>query len=1018
MQGNYIEAQEILNATKGGLDIIFQLYPDAIGSETKKNRKFKIREEKSASASLKRADDGNWLVTDFGSDSQPRNAIQCYMHETGAEFIAALRTLASNYNVISQEKQIATIKAAYSDQAAEPSAEEGKWSWDIRTSFTDNEIETIISKKVLSSLNWKSNDPDKQQSAYSKIASAFKEYHWHPLISYSLVKNRKLLTFSSTDEYPIFLIDEGSHQKIYQPKHPDKSRRFMYAGEKPKDFIHGLEQLTKAYDIRKKEIESEKNDLAEEEDRTDESKTAKKKKNKAEARLTEVILCSGGSDAINIALLGYRVIWMNSETAKLYQYQYDRIMIMVEKFYQLPDIDITGKKVAHELGMQYLDMICIELPESLKKYRDARNNECKDVRDYLNHFGRKDFKQLVDVALPYRFWEKKARYEGRGENRFFAGYDYEFDNVQAYNFLVKNGFGRMAAGDKKTDWIYVRKVGNIVYEQHPNDIKNFIHTFLRDRLHDKNLRNSMFRTTQLGESSLSNLDVTEIDFTDNTPESQFVFFENKTVEVSGTEIKYHKSGTVDRYIWAEDLLKHRIEEPKLPPFTITKDDLDNYDIKINDTSCPFLMYLVQTSRVHWRKELEERMTELFAPADWQKYLADNHCVIDGPNLSPEEIEEQKQHLVNKIFAIGYLLHRYKARNKGWFVWGMDNKINDDGKSHGGSGKSILFDMAMRTMMPKNFYMNGRNPKLTDDPHKYDGLTEHHRYILIDDAHEYLKLDAFYTDITGDIKVNPKGKQPYHIPFKMGGKFAFTTNYTPRDVGPSTERRMVYCVFSDYYHNKGETDDYKELRDPKTDLGITLFTDFTQEQWNSFYTVMLHCLKFFLSTDEKIRPAMENVNKRNLLSVMGNLHDWALVYFGEVEGHSERLDKFIVREEVYTDYTVYNGKKITPQAFSGRMKAFCRYYGYVFNPIEYQDKMGKIIKKVEHKIYSAQSNSWEPMSGAPKVSKEMFYIQTKNELPEENIPAIASMTPVQESIDFENNNNPDESTDPEDDKLPF
>lgn len=975
MQGNYIEAQEILNATNGGLDIILHLYPQASGSELQPNRKFKLREEKSASASLKKADDGNWLVTDFGDDSKPRNGINSWAWEKNVDYVQALKELAAMFNIVPAEKAAELIKADYSSAPADPDAEEGKWSWEVRESFTDNEIETIISKKVLESLNWNNKTEGKREAAYARIRAVFQEYHWHPLVSYSLVKNRQVHTFSSTATYPIFLIDEGEHQKIYQPKHPDKSRRFAYVGTKPKDFIHGLMQLNDAFDKKKKELESDRNIEAENDDRTGESKTDKKDNIDKEARLPEVVLCSGGSDAVNVALLGYRVIWMNSETAKLHQWQYDKIMIKVQKFYQLPDIDATGKKVAHELCMEYLDIYCIELPEALKKHIDPRGNPCKDVRDYLNYFSKKDFKLLVESALPYRFWEKKARFEGRGDNKFFAGYDYDFDNVQAYNFLVKNGFGRLTAGDKKTDWMYVRRVGNIVYEQHPNDVKGFIHTFLKDRLHDKNLRNAMFRTTQLSEGSLSNLDIVDIDFTDHTKDSQFVFFLNTTVEVTGTDLKYHKPGAVDRYIWEEDLLQHRLDKPKQDPFTITRDEYGNHDIVINNTKCPFIKFLVQTSRVHWRKELEERMGAL-TPAEQEQYMKDHQFTLEGPNLTPEEIEEQKAHLINKIFAIGFLMHRYKARNKGWFVWGMDNKINDDGKSHGGSGKSIIFDMAMRCVLRKNFYINGRNPKLTDDPHKYDGLTEHHRYLLVDDAHEYMKLDSFYTDITGDINVNPKGKKPFSIPFEKSGKFAFTTNYTPRDLGPSTERRMVYTVFSDYYHNKGESDDYRELRDPKMDLGLTLFTDFEQEEWNSFYVAMLHCLKFFLSTDEKIKPAMENVNKRNLLSVMGNLHDWALVYFSEETG---RLDTYFVREEAYKDYTIFNGNKITPQTFLSKVKAFCRYYGYILNPKEYQDKHGKIIQKTEAKSFDPVSNTWKVTEGAAKVSKEMFYIQTTNEL---------------------------------------
>lgn len=1000
MQGNYIEAQELLKATNGGLDIIYRLYPQAEGSLNTRTKKFKLRgDEKTASASLKQAEDGNWLVTDFGGDNKSRNGIQCWMLEKGLDYVASLNQIAAAFNITAAGQPAQLIKAAYSDRPAEPEDEEGKWSFDLKTTFSDLEIETIISKKVLQHLGWKKPvvstvsetglslaEEEKAMAPYNKIAAAFKEYNWHAVNSYSIVKNRNVITFSATDQYPIFLIDEGSHKKLYQPKHPDKAMRFMYEpGRKPQDFIHGLAQLQKVYDARKKRLEEEEQDqegmeLGSEGEKI--STDTKKGKKKESAKVDELVLCTGGSDAINVALLGYRVIWLNSETAQLHQWQYDKIMIMVEKFYQLPDIDLTGRREAHKLAMQYLDIYTIELPEELKKHNDARGNPCKDLRDYLNYYSRKDFKQLVETALPYRFWEKTPKYVGRGNDKFFDGWDYGFDNVQAYNFLLKNGFGRLGAGDKKSDWIYIRRVGNIVYEQHPNDIKNFVHSFLRERLQDKNLRNSMFRTTQLNESSLSNLDMVNIDFGDNTADSQFIFFQNKTAEVTRDGIKFHKAGVIDRYIWEEDVLQHHFEEVKEVPFRVTRDELGIYDVEVLDKNCPFLKYLVQTSRIHWRLELEERLddrkNELFQNIDRENYLENNHCNIAGPLLTLEEIEEQKQNLINKLFSIGFLLHRYKARHKGWFIWGMDSKIPDDGGSHGGSGKSILFDMAMRRMMPKNYFMNGRNPKLTDDPHKYDGLTEHCRYIYIDDTHEYVNLDVFYPDITGDMKVNPKGKQPFTIPFEQSPKMAFTSNYVPRKLGPSTERRMIYCIFSDYYHNKGETDDYRELRDPKTDLGLTLFTDFTREQWNSFYNLMLHCLQFYLGVDEKLKPAMENVNKRNLLAAMGNFHEWANVYLST---EANRLDTFIVREEMSKDYKKYNGNKdITPQSFKTKLKAYCKFYGYVLNPIEFLNKQGNIIRKTEAKMYNESSNSWSPIAGEAQVAKEHFYIQTRNELP--------------------------------------
>ena len=68
-----IKAEDILNATHGGLDIILDCYPQAKGCvNTKKH--FAIRDERTPSASLREYDSKSygkiWQVTDFGGDVQ------------------------------------------------------------------------------------------------------------------------------------------------------------------------------------------------------------------------------------------------------------------------------------------------------------------------------------------------------------------------------------------------------------------------------------------------------------------------------------------------------------------------------------------------------------------------------------------------------------------------------------------------------------------------------------------------------------------------------------------------------------------------------------------------------------------------------------------------------------------------------------------------------------------------------------------------------------------------------------
>jgi len=964
-----IEQQDVLNASNGGLDILSQLFPGAAQC-VNTNKKFKLRDhEKSASASIKKLPDGNYVVTDFGDPegATPRNAIQWFSKENGISWVDALNTLAQQFGVTGSDVELKEAKATFSKRPATTEEKEKEWNTELKDSFTDFEIETLFSKNVLKFIGWKGGEVKKKE-AYTRIKATCNKYNFYSLESYSLVHNREVLTFTSNEEYPIFLIDEGDFKKLYQPFHAEKGRRFMYidGDKKPTNYVHGLKQAQAEFKKREDKMLAESD-----EDYNDEGDEEKKANKRKIEKLPEFILASGGSDALNLAVLGYWVGWMNSETAVLQAWDYIALAKVAEKVFQLQDIDDTGKKSAHRLAMEFLDLYTIDLPDALMEKKDRRFNPCKDLRDYFNHYEHRDFKKLYDIALPYRFWEKKPEYVGRGESRTMTGYTYEFDNVQAYNFLSKNGFYRLPFEGKKQEYIYVQIEGNIVRETKPNKVKNFIHNFLEQRMFEKDLRNKIYKSAQLNESSLSNLRETQINFVDFTDTSQFFFFNNGCVEVKEIGVSVHKPGVVNRFVWEQNVLDHhfKLEEPS---FKIIKRGTDEYDIEILNQNCMFLQYLIQTSRVHWRKELEDNLKDL-PEAEAEAYRKENHINIAGPNLTNEERSEQKMHLINKIFAFGYLMHRHKSESRAWAVAGLDNRMNEDGGSYGGSGKSIFLQKAAQRILKKTFAIAGTNPKITENPHIYGGLTEHHQYIYIDDMDKYMKIRFYFDLITGDITCNPKNADAYTLTFEQVAKFAFTTNFTLLDQSPSVQRRILYTAFSDYYHNKGESTEYSEDRSPKDDLGKDLFTQFNKDEWNSFYNTVIRCTEFFIQTHEKIGPPMDNVKKRNLQGVMGNnFEPWALVYFSEASGN---LDKLIVKEDAFEAFTSKNKLGWSTQKFTAAIKAFCSYHNYILNPVELRNtKEGRIIHSVTHREFSR--GEWR--TSEKKQAKEFMYIQTDPE----------------------------------------
>ena len=287
---------------------------------------------------------------------------------------------------------------------------------------------------------------------------------------------------------------------------------------------------------------------------------------------------------------------------------------------------------------------------------------------------------------------------------------------------------------------------------------------------------------------------------------------------------------------------------------------------------------------------------------------------------------------------------------------------------------------------KTVKLSGRNPKLMDNPHVFDQVTQHTDLLLIDDCDRYLNLGLFYDNITSDMTVNPKNNHSYTIPFDDSPKIAFTTNYVPSDFDPSTEARSLFMVFSDWYHQKTETNDYYETRSIRDDFGKTLYAyDYSEEDWNNDINFWLQCCAFYLSvmeTNVKPQPPMNNIIQRKYKADMGeNFEDWANGYFSL---ESDHLDTYLERDVVFNEYTNYaNVNRLTMQSFTKKLKAFCEYCPWVdcLNPAELCNASGRIQQRID------------VTPGVKKV-KDMIYLRSKEGA------EIEIKEPEQNTLDFE------------------
>ena len=640
-------------------------------------------------------------------------------------------------------------------------------------------------------------------------------------------------------------------------------------------------------------------------------------------------------------------------------------MKYVEVLYNIPDIDDTGKRKGKELALKFIDVHTIWLPSWLMNFKDNRGRHRKDLRDWMEiRSEKKDFKDMMKLAMPAKFWISYQNKEGK--------WKHEIDTACLFNFLNLNGF--YALHDENSSITqFIRIDGNIVKKVTVKDIKEFVRQWVVDRFEERGILNLILNTPKLTNTALESLKEIDVDFTSYTNRSQLFFFPNKTVEIKkaipGEEsIKEYEPGSDDlhNFVWEDSVIKHKFKKlPKAFSIKRLRDEKDKeyFDIEIHNVSSHFFGYLINTSRLYWRKELETNFSDKVKA---EEYREKHKFDIAGEGLTELEIAEQKQNLINKIFTFGYMLHHYKSPSRAWAPMAMDNKIGEDNECNGRSGKSFFFKVL--SYMQKTVKLSGRNPKLMDNPHVFDQVTQHTEMLLLDDCDRYLNTGLFYDNITSDMTVNPKNNQSFTIPFEQSPKIAFTTNYVPSDFDPSSEARLLYMVFSDYYHQRTEDNDYIDTRSIRDDFGKDLYgKDYTEDEWLADINFWLECCSFYLQLiDEpvKLLPPMENIIRRKFKADMGtNFEDWANGYFSRESGN---LDEFLQRDRVLEDYMSYaKTNKITMQSFTRKLSSFVKLCPWIdeLNPDEYKNSSGRIQKSVT-------------LPGGSVKTKDMIYLRSR------------------------------------------
>ncbi len=971
-----ITAQDIYRKTNDGLDIFKDLF------QIKNiNQNFKIRQESHPSASLYKKDGQVWKVKDHGDANgfyiNPKSAIDAYMHEKALGFFEAITELAKEYGIVS--KDVSSFRNFEVKNYHEFGGSLNDEGYEVVTrDFTDAELD-VLGPLVTRELCAKEN------------FYAVESYSW--LIALKSgedpntpLEQRRVGTKKSTEYYPIFAVIERGQEvereidgkiekvrgkdfiKIMQPKDPDQ--RFRFFGYKPPDTIFGLTQLKNSKPTK---------EVTEVDEETGEERSVGSEK----AKHPRVFICCGERDYINVKSLGAAAIRFNSETANISDVQILTIYKEAEEILYIPDMDSTGRDAAAKLALEFMDISIVWLPKELSFRKSWKGNPLKDFTDWIkSNYDASDkdnkrlmtaFNVLVDNAMKARFWTEQKKYDRNGD--FTGQVNYFINHINAFHFLKLNGVHKVVDPSNGDDVYYVQQNKHIVKKISTDEIKGMFLNFVKNkrqkhgvRFYPDGLLNMLYTTEAISDKKLTGLEPKEFDFTDCGVDYQYFFFRDYVWKISKAGVEIVKSNDIfckeenlidvniiSRRTQHRDLGNIRIENDY---FRIWKDKEGNWDIEIKEKNCEFFNYLINSSRVFWKEELRD-----VRPEDVKKYQQENRFLIEGGRdadgnlkLTADQIYEQKLHLINKIDALGYLLHSYKDDSVSKMVWGVDNEVVEENKSYGRSGKSLYFHKAL-FIFKESLYIGSRNARIMENEFLFNNVNENTRYILFDDADKNFPVKRLFTYITGDLNVNRKNKDPFVISFFKSPKFAYTSNFAPTDLDPSLVDRTLFVAWGDWYH--GLTERFPEYK-PRDDFGHNFFSDWDNEQWIKFINLMAQSLAFFLGTPEVIGAPESNIKKRNLIAEMGILFmEWATDYFTD-----DRLNCDVVKNDAFADFKMKKSIKdnYSSQLFKKKIEQFCELNGYIFNPRE-------MINEAQNRRILRKING---------ESKEVIHIRTKKQ----------------------------------------
>jgi len=501
--------------------------------------------------------------------------------------------------------------------------------------------------------------------------------------------------------------------------------------------------------------------------------------------------------------------------------------------------------------------------------------------------------KLIDSSSS--FWKEIPVYKSDGDQVVVVDTKIEFRHTEFFKCLERNHIYRYYLNKH---FIFIKIEEHIIRKLTAAEIRDFALDYLHKKSDSEEVREKIIKgaSQYFSESNLANMSYKSIP--QMPPQANYMdfYFQNAVVRVDADSIKILSKEQQEGFVWEENVIEHGIH--LLPKSLQVEKTEQGYELHLlgKETSV-FYSFLEKTSAYYHLKE----------------------------TLSPQEIAEQKLGSINKLSAMGYLLHNYKDPAVSKAIIAMDSKIADISESNGGTGKS-LFAEALRKVLPTK-YVNARDSEVFKNPHWNEGIDQQTRLLFIDDTGIKFDFGKCYNFLTGTWTIKPKNRPQYDIPHAQSPKIYIATNFAIEGGGESDLRRQFLIGFSDFFNKENTPVKYFHHR---------FFEDWDVLEWNRFYNLLFEATQIYLKYG-LIEGKSENLEVRKLRQSVGeDFLDWAEIYFSD----ETNLNAEIPKKEAYENFQIHtNNKFLKVSKFKKNLILWAKMKGWNFgerlsNSVEY------------------------------------------------------------------------------------